>query len=193
MSARDFTSDSHAGARQLPTRRACLFVPGCAPDELATAAGRGADEVVIDLEDAVVPDAKDATRAAVVAALAELDWAGTTVSVRVNGRATPWCRADLEAIGRAGGPLRSIVLPKAESGDDVAFAAALLDGAEAGGASREPLGVQAMVETAAGVAHALEIAAASPRLEALIVGYADLAISLGRTAAGAADPQSWDG
>jgi len=167
-----------------PARRACLVVPGSAPAKLAKAPGLGADEIVIDLEDAVLPAAKDEARAVVVAALAELDWSGTTVSVRVNGRATPWCRADVEALAAAGGPLRSIVLPKAESGEDVAFVAELLGDA--------PPRLQALVETAAGVLRAPEIAAASERLEALVVGYADLAVSLGRTPAGAADVRMWD-
>jgi len=170
-------------------RRSCLSVPGSAPDKLAKAAARGADEVVIDLEDAVAPAAKEAARAAVVAALGGLDWGGASLAVRVNGRETPWCEEDLAALAPAPGPLRSIVLPKVEAAEDVAFAAQLLDAG--GGASALPR-LQALIETAAGVARAQEIAAASPRLEALIVGYADLAASLGRTAAGAADVALWD-
>ncbi|HEU4702733.1 MAG TPA: CoA ester lyase [Conexibacter sp.] len=165
-------------------RRSCLSVPGSAPAMLAKAAARGADEVVIDLEDAVAPAAKDDARAAVVEALRSLDWGGVAVAVRVNARDTPWCEADLAALAAAPGPLRSIVLPKVERADDVAFAERLLGD----GGPR----LQALIETAAGVARAQEIAAASARLETLIVGYADLAASLGRTAAGAADPAAWD-
>jgi citrate lyase subunit beta / citryl-CoA lyase len=176
-------------------RRSCLVVPGSAPDKLAKAAGRGADEVVIDLEDAVVPAAKEAARAAVVRALATVDWGAATVSVRVNAPRTPWCHADVAALAAAPGPLRSLVLPKVEGAGDLAFAERLLDGVEAAAsaaADRPPLRVQALVETAAGVARAQEVAAASPRLEALIVGYADLAASLGRSAAGAAELALWD-
>lgn len=179
-------------ATPAPRRRSCLVVPGSAPEKLAKAASRGADELVIDLEDAVVADAKDAARAAVVEALATLEVGATTMSVRVNAPRTPWCHADLEALARVGAPLRSIVLPKAESAGDLAFAERLLDGAEAAGGRAEPLRLQAIVETAAGLARASEIAAASPRLETLILGYADLAVSLGRTAAGAADLGAWD-
>lgn len=178
-----------SSASPSPARRACLVVPGSAPAKLAKAPGLGADEIVIDLEDAVVPSAKEEARAAVLAALADLDWGGAAVSVRVNGRGTPWGEADLSALAGAPGPLRSLVLPKAESAEDVAFAERLLDAA---GAAAESLRVQALIETAAGVLRAPEIAAASPRLEALIVGYADLAASLGRTAAGAADVGLWD-
>jgi citrate lyase subunit beta / citryl-CoA lyase len=172
-------------------RRSCLVVPGSAPEKLAKAAGLGADEVVIDLEDAVVPDAKDAARADVVAALRALDWSGVTVSVRVNAPRTPWCHADVAALAAAEGPLRSLVLPKVESAGDVAFAERLLDGVEAVCGRPAGLRVQALIESAAGVARAVEIAAASPRLEALILGYADLSASLGRTRAGAADAAAW--
>jgi citrate lyase subunit beta / citryl-CoA lyase len=173
-------------------RRACLVVPGSAPAKLAKAARRGADEVVIDLEDAVLPAAKETARAAAVAALAEQDWSGVVVSVRVNAPRTPWCHADLAALAAASGPLHAIVVPKVEDAGDVAFAERLLDGLEVACGRLRPLRVQALVETAAGVAEAQRIAAASPRLEALIVGYADLAASLGRTDAGAGDPVLWD-
>lgn len=178
-------ADGEAVARaESPARRACLVVPGSAPAKLAKAAGLALDEVVLDLEDAVVADAKAHARASVVEALTTLDWGAATVAVRVNARGTPWCEADLAALAAASGPLRSIVLPKAERAGDITFAERLLgDGG---------LRLQALIETAAGVARAQEIAAASPRLEALIVGYADLAASLGRSAAGAADPALWD-
>jgi citrate lyase subunit beta/citryl-CoA lyase len=178
-----------------PRRRACLVVPASAPEKLAKVAkagGLGADEIVIDLEDAVVPAAKAEARAAVVAALGALEWPAVALSVRVNGRGTPWCEADLAALAAAPGPLRSIVLPKVERGEDVAFAVRTIDAARPSAGDAAPPAVQALIETAAGIARAQEIAAASERLEALIVGYADLAVSLGRTAAGAADPARWD-
>ncbi len=173
-------------------RRACLAVPGSAPEKLAKAAGRGADELVIDLEDAVAPSAKEAARDAVAAALGELAWGDVTVSVRVNAPRTPWCHADVAALAAAPGPLRSLVVPKVESAGDLAFVERLLDGVEAAAGRAQPLRVQALVETAQGLARVQEIAAASPRLEGLILGYADLAASLGRTAAGAADLGAWD-
>ena len=176
-----------------PRRRACLVVPGSAVAKLAKAPALGADEIVIDLEDAVVPGAKDAARAAVVAALAQLEWGAATVAVRVNAPRTPWCHQDLAALAVAPGPLRSVVLPKVEGAGDVAFAERLLDGAEAAaGVRAAPLRLQALVETARGVAQVGETAGASARMETLIVGYADLALSLGRSAAGAAELALWD-
>lgn len=182
-----------AGRAAPPRRRCSLVVPGSAAQKLAKAAAYGADEVVVDLEDAVVPDAKAQARVAVVQALRELDWGAATVSVRVNAPGTPWCHADLIALADAGPALRSVVVPKVECAGDLAFVERLLDGVEAAaGAGDRPLAVQALVETAAGVARVQEIAAAAPRLEALVVGYADLAVSLGRRAGGAADVRLWD-
>jgi citrate lyase subunit beta / citryl-CoA lyase len=154
-------------------------VPGSAPEKLAKAAGRGADELVIDLEDGVAAPAKAQAREAVAAALAELDLGGVTVSVRVNAPRTPWCHEDVAAVAGAAA-LHSIVLPKVESAGDLAFAERLLEGVEAAAGRREPVRVLALIETAAGVQRLGEIAGASPRLEGLILGYADLATSLGR-------------
>jgi citrate lyase subunit beta/citryl-CoA lyase len=158
-----------------PARRSCLSVPGSSERKLAKAAGLAADEVVIDLEDAVAVDAKDDARAATVAALQA--WTGGGVAVRVNAPGTPWCHLDLAALAALPELPASIVVPKVQSAGDLAFVDRLLDGVEAG--ARVPLRVQALIETAAGLANLHEIAAASPRLDALILGYADLAASLG--------------
>jgi len=168
-----------------PSRRSCLSVPGSSERKLAKAAELAADEVVIDLEDAVAVGAKNEARAAVVAALG--DWTGSGVAVRVNGPGTPWCHLDIAAVGALAEMPGSIVVPKVESPGDLAFIDRLLDGVEAGAGRERPLRVQAVIETAAGLANVHEIAAASPRLDALIIGYADLAASLG----GARDLDAW--
>ena len=178
-----------AGHATGPARRASLVVPGSAPAKLAKAAGLDVDEVILDLEDAVVADAKDRARASVVEALMTLDWGDTLVSVRVNAPGSSWCLADIAAVAAAPAPLRSLVVPKVERAEDLASVARSLD--RIGPAAAE-LRLQALIETAAGVARAGEIAASCPRLEVLVVGYADLAASLGRTAAGAAEPALWD-
>ena len=168
-----------------PARRSCLSVPGSSERKLANAAELPADEVVIDLEDAVAVAAKDEARAATMAALS--DWTGPGVAVRVNGPGTPWCHLDLAAMGALPELPASIVVPKVQSAGDLAFVDRLLDGVEAGTGRERPLRVQALIETAAGLANVQEIAAASPRLDALILGYADLAASLG----GARDLDAW--
>ena len=166
-------------------RRSCLSVPGSSERKLAKAPQLAADEVVIDLEDAVAVDAKDAARATTVQALAS--WSGPGVAVRVNAPGTPWCHLDIAAVGALPVLPASIVVPKVQGAGDLAFVDRLLDGVEAGSDRGVPLRVQALIETAAGLARIDEIAAASPRLDALILGYADLAASLG----GARDLDAW--
>ncbi|MEA2250944.1 MAG: citrate lyase subunit beta / citryl-CoA lyase [Solirubrobacteraceae bacterium] len=175
-----------------PRRRACLSVPGSARRMIEKAAVSGADEIVIDLEDAVAVDAKESARATVLMALDELDWGATAVAVRVNAPGTPWCHADLAALAAGSRALGSIVVPKVESAGDLAFVDRLLDGAEAAAGRSAKLRVQALVETAAGLGRVQEIGQSSPRLDALILGYADLAASLGRSPAGAADRAAWN-
>lgn len=158
---------------------------------LAKAPTRGADEIVIDLEDAVAASAKDEARAIVVAALGEPQWRGVRCSVRVNAARTPWCHADVIALASLTEGPTSIVVPKVESAGDLAFVERLLDGAQAAAGNVRALRVQALIETAAGVSHVHQIAAASPRLDALILGYADLAASLGRASGAGAALDSW--
>jgi citrate lyase subunit beta / citryl-CoA lyase len=130
-------------------------VPASSERKLEKAPTVGADEIVIDLEDAVAPDAKEAARAAALAALRA--WPGGTVSVRVNAPRSAWCHLDVAAL--AGLPA-SIVVPKVESAGDLAFVDRLLDGCEAAAGRARAVRVQALIETAAGLAHVSEIAGA---------------------------------
>jgi citrate lyase subunit beta/citryl-CoA lyase len=138
-------------------------------------------ELVIDLEDAVVPDRKPEALAMTVAALAA-GFAAPRVAVRVNPVGSPWLSDELRALSGAGTPPDSVVVPKVSGADDLVTAA---------GGLTVGIGMQALIETADGVAQLGPIIAASPRLEALILGYADLAVSLGRTPAGAANLDLW--
>jgi citrate lyase subunit beta/citryl-CoA lyase len=178
-----------APASPPPARRSCLSVPATSERKLAKARETEADEVVIDLEDSVAADAKGDARNAAVGALE--NWSGPGVSVRINPPRSPWCHLELAALATLGSQPATVVVPKVESAGDLAFLDRLLDGLEAGAGRSAPLGVQALSETPAGLARAGEIAAASPRLEALILGYADLAASLGRSTAGAALLDGW--
>jgi citrate lyase subunit beta/citryl-CoA lyase len=150
-----------------------------------------ADEVVIDLEDAVAASVKEVARDGVISHLTSADWSGRTVAVRVNAPGTPWCHLDVSALAAISPLPRSVVVPKVESAGDIAFVDRLLEGVEAAADRPQPVRVQALIETAAGIAHVREIAAASSRLDALILGYADLAASLGRRKAGAESLDLW--
>ena len=134
---------------------------------LAKARSLPADEVIVDLEDAVAAEDKDAARDLAVATLRRGPL-GRTTALRVNGRATPWWEDDLRAAADAGPDV--VVLPKVESAEDVAAAAELLPAGT---------GIEAQIETARGLVEVDRIAAAGHGLEALVFGPADLAASLG--------------
>ncbi|MFE2996944.1 HpcH/HpaI aldolase/citrate lyase family protein [Nocardia sp. NPDC059246] len=170
-----------------PPRRSVLCVPGGDERKIRKAMTAGADQVVIDLEDAVAPADKDRARAL----LSAIEWDDfgrlPSIAVRVNATRSRWCHLDIDAVARSGIPASSIVLPKVESPGDLEFADRLLDGIEADGGA--PLAVEALIETADGLSRIEQIAAATTRLTALITGYADLAASLGRAAG--LDPALW--
>ncbi len=163
-------------------RRSCLSVPGSSEKMLAKARTLAADEVIIDLEDAVASSAKAQARDAVTAAVAEGDWGGRAVAVRINGPATQWCHRDvIDAVtgAGAGAGLDSLVVPKVESPAELEFVDRLAGMVEQEVGRDAPVGLQALIETAPGLRHIHAIAHASTRLETLIVGYADLGASLG--------------
>lgn len=154
-------------------RRSVLCVPGSDDRKVAKAMASTADEVVVDLEDAVAIDAKAAARAA----LASLPVRALgSVAVRVNAPGTEWFADDVAAAATAPG-VTSVVVPKVEQAGHVHEVVALLDAATH---DRTPLDVQALIESPLALVNAVAIAGASPRLAALIIGYADLSASLGR-------------
>jgi citrate lyase subunit beta/citryl-CoA lyase len=148
-------------------RRSCLTVPASSERMLAKAPSLSADEVIVDLEDAVAPEDKERARRLAVAALRR-DRLGRTTSLRVNGRSTRWWEDDLRAAAEARPDV--VVLPKVESPEDVSAAAELLP---------PGTGLEAQIETARGLMEAAQIAAVGHGLEALVFGPADLAASLG--------------
>lgn len=173
-----------------PAPRCALIVPASDPHKVAKALASTADQVVLDLEDAIAVGAKDSARQA---AVATLSWAldhpnHPDIAVRVNAAGTPWC--DLDIVACASQPaLGSIVLPKVESAGDLAFVERLLAGSELRAPRTEPTTIQALIETAAGLSALREITTASDRLRSIIIGYADLAASLCRT--GDPSEQDW--
>ena len=142
------------------------------------AADSAADAIFLDLEDAVAPEVKIDAREGAIAALNGIDWGRRQMAVRVNALDTPWaCRDIIELAARAP-RLDLILLPKAGSAADVKFVERLIAGIENEAGRAAPLGIEVLIETAAGVAHAEEIAAASPRLEAMIFGLGDYSIEM---------------
>ncbi|PWU24916.1 MAG: CoA ester lyase [Candidatus Rokuibacteriota bacterium] len=162
-------------------RRSCLAVPGSSEKKLAKAAMLPADQVFLDLEDAVVPERKDdATRQQVVAALRDADWRTPTRAVRVNAVGTPWCLDDLlTVVGGAGERLHCVVVPKVESAAQIHFVEQLLAQLELKHELERPIGIEVQIESPRGLVELERIAAASPRIETLIFGPGDYAASTG--------------
>jgi citrate lyase subunit beta/citryl-CoA lyase len=149
----------------------------------------GADLVFLDLEDACAPAAKEAARSTAVGALTGLDWGRTVRAVRINGIDTPWCHGDvIELVTGARDALDVIIVPKVRTARDVWWVDVLLGQLEAQLGLVRPIGLEVLIEDAEGLANALEIARASPRLEALIFGAGDLSASLRARVDGNFDP-----
>ena len=143
-----------------------------------------ADEIVIDLEDSVTVEQKDEARAAVAAALGEGQWSARSIAVRINDTQSRFCHRDvIEVTERAGSALSCLIVPKVEALEDLRFVDRLLGMVEEETDRERPVAIQALIETATGLSRVREIAGAGDRLEALIVGYADLGASLGRSPA----------
>ena len=175
-------------------RRTCLSVPGSSPKMIEKAKTLPADEVFCDLEDAVAPDAKAQARTQVAAALAGPGWAGQLRGVRVNDWTTPWTHADvIDVVSAAGAHLDVIVLPKVTDASHVHALDLLLTQLELTyGLPAGRIGVDAQIEDAKGLSNIGEIAAA-PRVQALVLGPADLMASLNmRTLVVGEQPEGYD-
>lgn len=160
-------------------RRSELATPASSAKMCAKAPSAGADLVFLDLEDACAPSAKVGARATAVAALTGQDWGRTVRAVRVNGLDTPWCHDDvIELVTGAGDALDVIIVPKARSARGVWWVDVLLTQLEAKLGLTRRIGLEVLIEEAAGLANAAEIARASDRVEALIFGAGDLSASL---------------
>lgn len=165
--------------------RCQLFGPGSRPALFAKMAASAADVVNLDLEDSVAPGDKAEARANVVQALREVDWGRKTLSVRINGLDTPWWYRDVvDLIEQGGDRLDLLMIPKVGCAADVYAVDALVTAAEKAAGRVRPLGLEVIIESAAGITHVEEIAASSPRLQAMSLGAADFAASMGMQTTG---------
>jgi malyl-CoA/(S)-citramalyl-CoA lyase len=136
------------------------------------------DILLGNLEDAVPADRKDAARAGLVAIGKEVDLGGTALWTRVNSLDSPWVLDDLVTlVGEIGDRLDVIMVPKVEGAWDIHYVDRLLAQLEAKHGLQRPILVHAILETALGVTNLEEIAAASPRMQGMSFGPADLAAS----------------
>jgi citrate lyase subunit beta/citryl-CoA lyase len=144
------------------------------------AADSAADYVFLDLEDAVAPDDKLQARKNIIEALNDIDWAakGKTVSIRINGLDTHYMYRDVvDVVEQAGSKLDTILIPKVGNPADVYMVDAMVTQIEEAKGFTNKIGIEALIETALGMANVEAIATSSPRMEAMHFGVADYAAS----------------
>ena len=165
--------------------RCQLFGPGSntkLPPKMATS---DADVINLDLEDSVAPDDKEQARKQVIEAIGDIDWGAKTLSVRINGLDTPyWYRDVVDLLEQSAGRLDMIMIPKVGCAEDIYAVEALVTAIERAKGRTKPVKFEVIIESAAGIAHVENIAAASARLEAMSLGAADFAASMGMQTTG---------
>jgi citrate lyase subunit beta/citryl-CoA lyase len=153
-------------------RRSVLYMPGSNARALEKGRSLPADALILDLEDAVAPDAKELARRQVVDAVSAGGYGPREIVIRVNGLTTPWGYADLAAA--CGTAADALLIPKVESADQVHAVETAMEDAGA----PDAMAIWCMMETPLGLLHAEPITAASPRVACLVMGTSDLAKDL---------------
>lgn len=167
--------------RRQRLQRSELAVPASNPTMIDKAADSGADYIFLDLEDAVAPPEKEQARKNCVQALNDIDWAakGKTVSVRINGLDTHYMYRDVvDVMEQAGSRVHTLLVPKVGVPADLYMVEAMVNQIEQGEGFETRVGLEALIETALGMANVEAIAQFGGRLEAMHFGVADYAASI---------------
>ncbi|TMV11752.1 L-malyl-CoA/beta-methylmalyl-CoA lyase [Arenibacterium halophilum] len=165
--------------------RCQLFGPGSNTKLPPKMAASDADVINLDLEDAVAPDDKEQARKLVIEAIGDIDWGQKTLSVRINGLDTPyWYRDVVDLLEQSSDRLDMIMIPKVGCAEDIYAVDALVTAIERAKGRTKPIAFEVIIESAAGLSHVEEIAAASPRMQAMSLGAADFAASMGMQTTG---------
>ncbi|MBB6014271.1 citrate lyase subunit beta/citryl-CoA lyase [Aquamicrobium lusatiense] len=161
-------------------QRSELAVPGSNVEMIRKAAEGAADYVFLDMEDAVAPPDKEKARENIIRALNEIDWRarGKTISIRINGLDTHYMYRDVvDVMEQAGDRLDTILVPKVGVPADLYMVEALVNQIEMAKGFETRVGLEALIETALGMANVEAIASYGGRLEAMHFGVADYAAS----------------
>ena len=160
--------------------RCQLFGPGTRPEIFPKMALSEADVINLDLEDSVAPPDKDKARKCIIEAVNEIDWNNKYLSVRINGLDSPyWYKDVVEIFEKSGDRLDQIMIPKVGNASDIYAVDALVSSIEAAQKRAKRISFEVIIETSAGLSNISEIAASSPRLQAISLGAADFAASMG--------------
>ena len=167
--------------RKQRLQRSELAVPASNPSMIDKAAAGPADYVFLDLEDAVAPSEKEQARRNAIQALNDIDWAakGKVVSVRINGLDTHYMYRDVvDVMEQAGSRVHTLLVPKVGVPGDLYMVEAMVNQIEMGKGFQTRVGLEALIETALGMANVEAIAQFGGRLEALHFGVADFSASM---------------
>lgn len=165
--------------------RCQLFGPASNAKLFEKMAASAADVINIDLEDSVSPNDKDMARKQAIEAINSVDWGSKYLSVRINSLDTGWWYRDVvDLLEQAGDRLDQIMIPKVGCAADIYAVDALVTAVERAKGRSKPVSFEVIIESAAGIAHVEEIAAASPRMQAMSLGAADFAASMGMATTG---------
>lgn len=165
--------------------RCQLFGPASRTELFEKMAKSSADVINIDLEDSVAPDDKERARNNAIQAIGDIDWGEKTLSVRINGLDTRyWYRDVIELLEKSSERLDQIMIPKVGCSGDLYAVEALVTAVERARNRRKQIAFEAIIESAAGLSNVGEIAATTPRLQALSIGAADFAASMGMATTG---------
>ncbi|WP_417807255.1 L-malyl-CoA/beta-methylmalyl-CoA lyase [Thioclava sp.] len=165
--------------------RCQLFGPGSNIKLFPKMAASAADVINLDLEDSVAPNDKAQARRNIITASHEIDWNSKYLSVRINGLDTPyWYRDVVELLEEGSERIDQIMIPKVGCAADVYAVDALVTAIETAKGRKKKISFEVIIESAAGIAHVEEIAASSPRLQAMSLGAADFAASMGMQTTG---------
>jgi len=159
--------------------RSELAVPGSTPGMFEKAATSKADVVFLDLEDAVAPDDKEQARKNIIQGLNDIDWGKKTMTLRINGLDTHYMYRDVvDVMEQAGGRVHTLLVPKVGVPADLYMVEAMVNQIEQAKGLATRVGLEALIETALGMANVEDIARFGGRLEALHFGVADYAASM---------------
>ncbi len=160
--------------------RSLLSVPGNKGKMHAKAVASKVDVIMLDLEDSVPADQKEAARKTVIDSLLSLDFNVKRVGLRINSLDTPFAYKDLIHVAEAAcDHIDTIVVPKVNHEGDIHFVSRLLDGVEMASGQKRKIQIQACIETAQGLSRVKEIAQADPRLSSISFGIVDYQASIG--------------
>jgi len=171
-------SSNSADPRPFRIQRSVLAVPGTSEDLFSKAARLSSDAVFLDLEDTVTLDQKHDARKKVIAALNDIDWGMRTMAVRINPISTEWAHREIIELVTECPRLDILMLPNVDEPFQVRFVDSLITGLERECRRYKRIGIEAIIETARGLADVESIAACSERLEGICFGAGDYSVAM---------------